>query len=290
MQSTIRPRRSVLFVPAANPRALEKSDGLRPDGLIYDLEDSVSPEEKPAARERLRDHLEGSAFSGERIVRINGLDTPWGTEDFLMARGAGVDAILLPKVETARVVRQLVDALKDTDAPDSLKLWAMIETPLGILDAGSIAAEGQGRLGALVVGPNDIKLATGIRPDAARSEMLPWLMQIVLAAKAHGLSVLDGIYGDFCDTDGFADECASARRMGFDGKTLIHPSQIESAEVAFSPEPEAVRWAETVIAAFEREENQGKGVIGLDGRMVERLHLVEATRLIALRDAIAYRA
>ena len=222
-------------------------------------------------------------------MRINGLDTPWGTEDFLMARGAGVDAILLPKVETARVVRQLVDALKDTDAPESLKLWAMIETPLGILDAGSIAAEGQGRLAALVVGPNDIKLATGIRPDAARSEMIPWLMQIVLAAKAHGLAALDGIFGDFRDPDGFAAECESGRRMGFDGKTLIHPAQIEPAEAAYSPEPEAVRWAETVIAAFERPENQGKGVIGLDGRMVERLHLVEATRLIALRDAIAHR-
>ncbi|NDV88873.1 CoA ester lyase [Aurantimonas aggregata] len=287
MTLAIRPRRSLLFVPAANSRALEKSASLAADGLIYDLEDSAAPEEKEAARERLREHLAGSHFGGARIVRINPLDSRNGTEDFLMARGAGVDAILVPKVESVAGLKQVADALAETDAPGSMRLWAMIETPRGILDVGEIAAASSlCRLDALVVGPNDIALSTGIEPGPDRAELLPWLMRIVLAAKAHGLVTLDGVYADFRDAAGFAAECAAGRRMGFDGKTLIHPAQVDAANAAFGPSPEAVAGAERVVAAFADPKNAGKGVIQIDGRMVERLHLEQARRLLDLQAAI----
>jgi citrate lyase subunit beta/citryl-CoA lyase len=283
-----RPRRSLLFVPAANARALEKSAGLAADGLIYDLEDSAAPEEKDAARERLREHLEANRFAGERIVRINPLDSRFGTEDFLMARGAGVDAILLPKVETVAGLRQVADALAETDAPTSIRLWAMIETPRGLLDVASLAAAASScRLDALVVGPNDIALSTGIEPGPDRAELLPWLMQIVLAAKTHGLGTLDGVFADFRDVAGFEAECAAGRRMGFDGKTLIHPAQIDAANAAFGPSREAVAWAERIAAAFADPDNAGKGVIQIEGRMVERLHWEQARRLLDMQAAIA---
>lgn len=283
----LRPRRSLLFVPGANRRALEKSDGLGADGLIYDLEDSAGPDEKNAAREALRAHLAASTFAGERIVRINTLDTPWGTEDLLMARGAGVDAILLPKVDSAALLRQVAGALTEMDAPPSISVWAMIETPLGLLDVGEIARTGrEHRLGALVVGPNDIALSTGIDPGPDRAELTPWLMRTVLAAKAFGLAVLDGVYADFKNTEGFAAECAAGRRMGFDGKTLIHPRQVAPANGAFGPDEDAVAWAERIVAAFAAPDNAGTGVIQIDGRMVERLHLLQSKALLAKREAI----
>lgn len=282
--------RSLLFVPAANPRALEKSDGLLADGLIYDLEDSVAPEAKDDAREALREHLVTGGFNGLRVVRINPLDTSEGAEDLLMARGAGVDAVLLPKVEDEDVLRDAARALDEMDAPAKLRLWAMIETPRGIARAEKIARKGvRGRLSAFVVGPNDIRLATNLRPDAERTELLPWLMQIVLAAKANGLSVLDGVYADFRDIEGFVGECAAGRRMGFDGKTLIHPRQIDMANAAFAPSPAEIAEAEAIVAAFARPQNAGRGVIQIDGRMIERLHLTEARRVLAMRDAIAAR-
>ena len=295
MSETARPRRSLLFVPAGNARALEKSDGLAADGLIYDLEDSAAPGEKAAARERLREHLAAPGlaalgFPGERIVRINGLDTAWGTEDLLMARGAGVDAILLPKVESAEAVRQVAVALSEMDAPESLAIWAMIETPRGIRDVEAIAARcASQRLAALVVGPNDIALSTGIAPGEGRAELLPWLMRIVLGAKAEGLAVLDGVYADFRNLDGFASECRAGRRMGFDGKTLIHPGQIGPANEAFAPDPAAVAQARAVVEAFGRPENRDKGVIQIDGRMVERLHRTQAERLLAMDTALKER-
>ncbi|WP_245197511.1 HpcH/HpaI aldolase/citrate lyase family protein [Jiella mangrovi] len=283
--------RSLLFVPAANGRALEKSDGLPADGLIYDLEDSVAPEAKDEARERLREHLGKSRFAGIRIVRVNPLVLREGTEDLLMARGAGVDAVLLPKVEGADALNEAARALDEMDAPAKLRLWAMIETPRGILKAEKIARKGvRGRLSAFVVGPNDIRLATNVRPGPERTELLPWLMQIVLAAKANGIDVLDGVYGDFRDAEGFARECDAGRRMGFDGKTLIHPSQIAPANAAFGPSDAEIAEAERIAAAFERPENADRGVIQIDGRMIERLHLTEARRVLAQRDAIVARS
>lgn len=290
MMTSLRPRRSLLFVPAANPRALEKSAGLAADALIYDLEDSAGPREKEDARERLATHLRSDRFAGERIVRINTLDTPWGLEDLRMAAKAGVDAVLLPKVETAETLRQAAETLTEAGAPDSVKLWAMIETPLGILDVGKLAAAGRDmRVTALMVGPYDIALSTGIDPGADRAELMPWIMQIMVAAKAYGMAVLDGPYANFRDQDGFAAECASGRRLGFDGKTLIHPSQIEGANAAYSPDPAAIAWAERIVETFAKPDNSDKGVLQIEGRMVERLHLKQSQKLLAMRDAIAER-
>ena len=290
-----RPRRSLLFVPAANPRALEKSLGLSVDTLIFDLEDSVAPEAKEESRERLRAHLaalpDGPA---EIVVRVNALQTPEGPEDLFMARGAwrraggrpAVDAILLPKVEAAADLLAVEAVLTSTDAPEHLALWAMIETPRGILNAADIAAAG-GRLQALVVGPNDIVAATGIQLSPGRPELVPWLSSVVLAAKAYGLLAIDGVFNDFGDAAGLAAECAAGRAMGFDGKTLIHPAQIAAADLAFGPSPDDIGRAEAIVAAFARPEHAGAGVIRLDGRMVELLHRHAAERLLALRDAIA---
>lgn len=285
----IRPRRSVLFVPAANARAMEKAVTLDADSLIFDLEDSVAPEAKDEARERLRAFLKerANAFGKEVVVRINALDTPWGTEDLLAARASDCDAILLPKVETKDDVRAVRSALDDTDAPPTLRLWAMIETPLGILNAGDIAIAArakESRLDCLVCGPNDLAKATGTE---SRTHLLPFLMQVVLAARAGGLDVLDGVYNDFRDAEGFAAECRQGRAMGFDGKTLIHPGQIEAANAAFSVDDNAVAEAEKIVAAFDEPENHGKGVITIDGRMVERLHRDEAAALIAKARATA---
>ncbi|MBC8131237.1 MAG: CoA ester lyase [Rhizobiaceae bacterium] len=286
--------RSALFVPAASNRALAKSSGLGADALLFDLEDSVAPEAKERAREDLRDHLAGlraGPRGARRIVRINAFSGPFGTEDFLMARGAadpsrgGVGAILLPKVESVQDVSLVAEALAETDAPADLRLWAMIETPKGILAAEEIARS-SARLEALVVGPNDIVAATGLRPSPGRPELVPWLMRIVLAAKAEGLAVLDGVFNDYRDAEGLAAECAAARAMGFDGKTLIHPSQIEPANHAFAPSAAETREARAIIAAFGLPENAGRGVVGIDGRMVERLHLAAAERIVALAEAI----
>ncbi|KAA0969388.1 CoA ester lyase [Aureimonas fodinaquatilis] len=273
--------RSALFVPAANARALAKSTQLPADTLIFDLEDSAAPTEKAAARENLRQHLAAPRSTARHVVRINSLTTPEGTEDLLMARGARVDAILLPKVEKAGELAELSQALEQTDAPPELAIWAMVETPKGILNAGALAAMQLAyRLEALVVGPNDIVAATNLRPSAGRAELVPWLAQIVLAAKAAEILVLDGVYNDFRDRAGFEAECTQGRAMGFDGKTLIHPDQIEPANLAFGPTADELAQAQEIVAAFADPANAGRGVIRLGGRMVELLHLKKAQRLL----------
>ncbi|RFC62907.1 CoA ester lyase [Fulvimarina endophytica] len=289
MPNTPRPRRSLLLVSAGNERALAASDTLDADGLIFDLTESVAPGEKPAARERLRDHLRQSRFRGERIVRINGLDTVWGTEDFLAARGAGVDAILLPQVEDASVVSQIATALTETDAPEGLKLWALIGTPKGIVNVAAIAEEAPGRLSALVAGTATLKLAAGIRPDAERTELLPWLASLILAAKSAGLDAIDAPFGDVSDADGLERECTAASRLGFDGKIVVHPTQIATVNERFSPEPHAVAWAERVIEAFQSSPDLESGTASLDGRSIDRLHLGVADHILKLKDAIAAR-
>lgn len=291
------PRRSLLFVPAAHPRALAKSASLAADTLIFDLEDSVAPEAKAAARDALLRHLEGLAGQPGRpeiAVRINGLATPQGAADLAMAcsaqvragRRPAVDALLLPKVESSSDLGAVEARLTAAGAAESLRLWAMIETPKGILGAADIAAAG-GRLEALVLGPNDLVAATGVQLSPGRPEILPWLAMVVLAAKAHGLQAIDGVFNDFADAAGHAAECGAGRAMGFDGKTLIHPTQIAAANLAFGPSPDDIGRAEAIIAAFAQPEHAGAGVIRLDGRMVERLHLHAAERLLALRDTIA---
>ena len=280
--------RSALFVPAANGRALEKSVTLKADALIFDLEDSAADEEKDAARECLRAHLLARAPGPVlRIVRINPLATRHGTEDLLMARAARADAILLPKVERPRELHEADDALVETDAPKSLQLWAMVETPKGVRHAADIAEAGlRHRLGALVVGPNDLVSAAGLELSPGRPELMPWLGPVLVAGKAAGVPVLDGVWSDLADLEGFEAECAQARRMGFAGKTLIHPAQIAGANAAFAPAGEEVERARRLVAAFAAPEHAGRGVIRHEGRMVELLHLRAAERLLARAASI----
>lgn len=280
-----RPRRSVLYVPASNARALAKASTLSCDCVIVDLEDAVSPDEKITARERLETLFADRHDDGkEWIIRVNPLTSEWGADDLMTARACRPHGILLPKVETARDVLEANDMLDDADARGSMWLWAMIETPRALLNIGAIAALGRdrgARLACLVAGTNDLVKETGILATPDRRYLTPWLMQLVLAARAGSLDVLDGVSNDFRDADGFAAECREARNMGFDGKTLIHPSQIEPANQAFSPSAREIADALAIRAAFARPENARLGVISIDGRMVERLHLDQAERLLA---------
>jgi citrate lyase subunit beta/citryl-CoA lyase len=280
-----RPRRSVLYVPAANERALAKVASLACDAVILDLEDAVAPAGKPAARERLAAWLKARPKSGpEIVVRINPLSCEWGPDDLAMAGPLEPDAILLPKVDTARAILETGDALDEADVPHSVKLWAMIETPKALLNIGAIAELGRdpaSRLACLVAGSNDLAKDTGIRTTPDRRYLVPLLSDVVVAARAGGLAVLDGVVNDFRDAARLAAECAEAAAMGFDGKTLIHPDQIAVANAAFQPTVEALAEARAVVAAFALPENAGKGVIALDGRMLERLHLSEAEALLA---------
>lgn len=284
-ERTFRPRRAVLFVPASNEKALAKAASLACDTIIFDLEDAVAPEEKEAARERLRRWFLARPKDGpECVIRINPLTSEWGTEDLLAARGCLPDAILLPKVDTPRDIHDADDALDQTDAPKGLRLWIMIETPKAMLNLGALAELGRdraSRLGCFVAGTNDLVKETGVLATADRRYIVPWLLQMVLAARAGGLDVLDGVSNDFRDLAAFEQECMQGAAMGFDGKTLIHPAQIDPALKAFSPSPEAIAEAKATVSAFAMPENAGKGVISLEGRMVERLHLAQAERLLA---------
>jgi citrate lyase subunit beta/citryl-CoA lyase len=278
-------RRAVLFVPATNEKALAKLPSLACDAVIFDLEDSVAPEAKAAARERLRAWFSARPKEGpECIIRVNPLASEWGTEDLLAARACAPDAILLPKVDTPRDIHDFDDALDEADAPENLKLWIMVETPKAMLNIGALAEFGRNRaarLDCFVAGPNDLIKDTGVLATPDRRYIMPWLLQIVLAARAGGLDVLDGVSNNFSDMDAFARECAEGAAMGFDGKTLIHPAQIEPALKAFSPSADAVAEAEAIRAAFALPENAARGVISIAGKMVERLHLAQAERLLA---------
>ncbi|MCY0092781.1 HpcH/HpaI aldolase/citrate lyase family protein [Hoeflea ulvae] len=293
----IRPRRSVLYLPANNSRALGKLQGLACDSVIFDLEDSVVPGAKEEARETLRrffkdGHAAALPEGMETVIRINPLSSPWGGEDLLAARGCKPDAILIPKVDAPDDIVAVEDALEQTDAPPSLRLWAMIETPKGVMNAGQIARTARtdgARLDCFITGTNDLIKETGVAALPGRPWLSPWLMQIILAARAYGLDVLDGVFNDFRDEPGLADECRDGQAMGFDGKTLIHPAQIETANRAFGIAPERLAEARRITEAFALPDNTDRGVISLDGRMVERLHLDMAERLIEKAARIAAR-
>ena len=281
---TYRPRRSVLYIPASNDKALAKIGSLACDAVIIDLEDAVLPADKAAARDKVAGILAGPGRRCEMVVRINPLASEWGADDLLAVARAEPDGILLPKIGTPRDILEAGDLLDDNSAPDSVKLWAMVETPKALLNIGAIAELGRdpaSRLACFVAGTNDLVKATGILATPDRRYLMPWLMQLVLAARAGGLDVIDGVANDFRDLDAFARECAEGAAMGFDGKSLIHPAQIETANRAFSPSPEALATARAIRDAFARPENAGRGVIAMDGRMVERLHLAEAEKLLA---------
>ena len=281
----VRTRRSVLYVPAANAKAVAKAETLDCDTIVFDLEDAVAPDAKTDARERLRAHFRTHPESRkERVIRINALATDYGTEDLLAARGCMPDAILIPKVDVPQHVGEVAEALAQTDAPDTLRLWAMMETPKSLLNAAAIAQAGEttgSRFDCMVVGTND--LAKDLRmPGVDRAALRPHLAQLVLAARAYGIDIIDGVFNAFRDEVGFASECAEGVAMGFDGKTVIHPAQICRANSAFGVSPAREAAAADIVAAFELPENSAAGVIALDGHMVERLHLDEARRTLAL--------
>lgn len=281
-----RPRRSVLYVPASNEKALAKIGQLACDCIIIDLEDAVAPDQKAQARDRLAAIFVSRQNSSgpEMVIRINALSSPWGRQDLALAKSCEPDAILLPKVETPRDLLDADDALDRMDAPAGLALWAMIETPRAMLNIGAIAELGRdrsARLACLVAGTNDLVKDTRIQPGADRELLMPWLMQIVLAARAGNLDVLDGVANNFTDIEAFSAECLQGRAMGFDGKTLIHPAQIAPANAAFTPSDQEVAAALAIRAAFAEPQNRDKGVISLNGAMVERLHLQQAEQLLA---------
>ena len=287
---TVRPRRSVLYMPASNSRALEKARELRADGLILDLEDAVAPEAKAQARDAVVKALNQGFGDREVLVRINGLDTRWWVDDIDAAASARPDAVLVPKVSSPRQLQDLAARLVDMGTDPHVRVWAMMETPLAVLNVRDVAAaalDSETRLAGFVMGTNDLAKDTRARLVPGRAPMVPWLMNCVAAARAYGLDILDGVYNDLDNADGFAEECRQARDLGFDGKTLIHPRQIEPCNEAFSPTPEEIEAARKIIAAFDLPENENKAVIQIDGRMVERLHAEMARRTVAIADAIA---
>jgi citrate lyase subunit beta / citryl-CoA lyase len=289
---SVRPRRSVLYMPGSNARALEKAKALPADCLILDLEDAVAPDAKPAARQQVGDAVTARSFgSREVIVRINGLDTRWGADDLDAAVRARPDAILVPKVSSAAQLLAIGRHLNDLHADQTIRVWAMMETPLAMLNAAAIAAARNAatRLAAFVMGTNDLAKETRAQIIPGRAPMLPWLMTCVAAARAHAIDILDGVYNNLADMEGFARECQQAREMGFDGKTLIHPNQIAPCNAAFSPSEEEVTQARRIIAAFALPENRDKGVVQIDGQMVERMHADMAQRTVAIADAIEAR-
>jgi citrate lyase subunit beta / citryl-CoA lyase len=289
---TVRPRRSVLYMPGSNARALEKGRDLPADCLILDLEDAVAPEAKVQAREAVVKALRQGFGEREVLVRINGLDTRWWVEDINAVAAVRPDAVLVPKVSSPRQLQDLAARLVDTGTDPHVRVWAMMETPLAMLNVRDIAAaalDSETRLTGFVMGTNDLAKDTRAHLVAGRGPMVPWLMNCVAAARAYGLDILDGVYNDIGDAEGFAAECRQARDFGFDGKTLIHPRQIEPCNAAFSPSAEEVETARKIIAAFDLPENENKGVLQVDGRMIERLHAEMARRTVAIAEAIAKR-
>ena len=287
---TVRPRRSILYMPGSNARALEKGRDLPADGLIIDLEDAVAPEAKVQARDGVVKALQKGFGEREVLVRINGLDTRWWVEDINAAAAVRPDGVLVPKVSSPRQLQDLAARLVDMGTDPHVRVWAMMETPLAMLNVPDIAAaalDSETRLAGFVMGTNDLAKDTRAHLVSGRAPMVPWLMNCVAAARAYGLDILDGVYNDIGDADGFAAECRQARDFGFDGKTLIHPRQIEPCNAAFSPSAEEVETARKIIAAFDLPKNENKGVLQVDGRMVERLHAEMARRTVTIADAIA---
>ena len=290
MTQTHRPHRSCLYMPGANPRALEKAKSLDADSLIFDLEDAVAPEAKLAARESVGKAVKNGGYGKrEVVVRINGLDTEWGLDDLRAAVDSGPDAILAPKVIDGGDIDRLNEAMNRAGAPDKMGLWVMIEMPKAILNIQNIAeAVGRTRLTAFVMGTNDLaKELRGVNDPPVRTAFQTSLGLSVAAARAYDLLAIDGVFNGIGDEDGLAAECQQGRLMGFDGKTLIHPSQLETANRVFAPDEADVEHAKAVIAAFSDPENIGKGVLRVNGKMTELLHLEEAHRTVAVADAIA---
>ena len=285
MIDELRPRRSALYMPAANERALEKAKAIACDAIIFDLEDAVAPDSKAFAR----DHAVAAVTSGEYgsrelTIRCNGLSTPWGTDDLAAAAAAAPSAIVIPKVESVAYLDDIAARL-DAAGASGTSIWAMVETPSAIFDVRAIAAHP--RVAVLVMGTNDLAREIGAPLIPGRSNLTPYLSTAVLAAREAGKVILDGVYNDVRDEEGFAAECRQGVEMGFDGKTLIHPGQVEPANAAWSPTSDEVEYSRRVIEAFSAAEAEGRGVITVDGRMIENLHVANARRTLTVADAIA---
>jgi len=282
-----RPRRSVLYMPGSNARALEKARGLAADGLILDLEDAVAPDAKDEARRLVMAALAAGGYGQrELLVRVNGLATPWFHADVAAAAASGADAILIPKVESADAVRQVAAIMDAAGAPAKMAIWCMMETPRGILAAEAIA-QASPRLGGFVIGTSDLAKDLHAAHTPLRLPMLTALSLCVLAARAFGLAVVDGVHLDLDDAGGFEAACRQGLELGFDGKTLIHPKTIEAANRVFAPSEVELAWSRRIIAAHSEAALQGKGVVVVDGKLVENLHVESAKRVVALAEQIA---
>ncbi|MEM6961539.1 MAG: CoA ester lyase [Myxococcota bacterium] len=289
MRVASRPRRSVLYMPGSNARSLTKGRSLDADALIMDLEDSVAPDQKEQARAQVVEAVKQGGYGHrELIIRVNGRDTPWGVADLKVAAASGADVVLLPKVESADEVRKSASILSDAGASDTLRLWCMIETPRGVLQAAQIA-EATPRIGGFVLGTSDLAKDLGCAHTHARTPLLPSLGLVLLAARSVGIAALDGVHLDLEDEAGFVFSCEQGAELGFDGKTLIHPKQIGPANKAFAPADEAIALAQKVIDAHREALRQGKGVVTVDGKLIENLHVESARSLLAMADAIRSR-
>lgn len=284
--SELRPRRSVLYMPSSNERALEKAKTIPCDALIFDLEDAVAPDAKEAARANAVAAARSGEYGHREItIRCNGLDTPWGADDVAAAAGSGAAAVVIPKVGSVEYLDEITTRLHAAGAPPDMTIWAMVETPTAIMDIRAIA--GHPRVTVLVMGNNDLakELRTGVLPE--RTPLLPALAMALLGAREAGKVILDGVYNDVKDAEGFLAEARQGKAMGFDGKTLVHPSQVEPANEVWAPSADEIDFSRRVIAAFEEAEAEGRGVITVDGRMIENLHVENAKRVLAVADAIA---
>jgi len=287
MTTNHRPRRSVLYMPGANSRALEKSRTLPADALIFDLEDAVAPDAKLTARAQIIQAVEAGGYGKREIlIRTNGLNTPWGYDDLVAVAKAGADAVLLPKVESAEMVRQAESVLETHGAPSDLAIWCMMETPRGMLHAEEIA-DASPRLGGLVMGTSDLAKDLQAQHTAMRLPLITALGLCLLAARAVKIAILDGVYLDLNDHEGFVDSCRQGAELGFDGKTLIHPKQLEAANEVFGPSEEELRLSCRIIDAYAAAAAEGKGVVVVDGKLIEKLHVDHAERVVALAKAIA---
>jgi len=275
-------RRAALYMPASNTRALEKAKSLSVDVMMFDLEDSVAPDVKEQARANLVEALAFDYGGREIAARVNGIGTPWFDADIKAAVAAGPAAIVVPKVSTPDELNQVCDAVSNVDP--SVHVWPMLETPLAIMNATDLsraAAARDGQVNCFLIGTNDLAKESGVSTANDRAALLPWLMTMVACAKAAGASILDSVYNDFRDQDGLARECEQGRSLGMDGKTIIHPAQIEVASAAFTPSEDEIAWAKRIVETFADPAHASKGVIQIDGEMVERLHLDMATKLLA---------
>ena len=287
MATTARPRRSVLYMPGSNARALDKGRSIPCDGIILDLEDAVAPDAKAQARANVLEAVAAGGYGHrELLLRVNSLATPWGYEDVAAAAKSGVHGVLIPKVDSADMVRQVEAILEANGAPDDLSIWCMMETPRGILHAEEIA-DASPRLGGLVMGTSDLAKDLHAAHTAMRLPMLGALGTCLLAARAAGIAIVDGVYLDLSDDEGFAASCTQGAELGFDGKTLIHPKTVAAANEAFAPSEAEVAFSKKIIAAHAEAEAAGKGVLVVDGKLIENLHVVNAKRLVAMAEAIA---